>query len=362
MLEPAPLPPPDREIRVALIGYGLAGRLFHAPLIEAVPAMRLTTVVTANEERAAQVRRRHPGARVLSGAEQLFERASEHDLVVVAAPNRYHAPLATAALEAGLHTVVDKPMALTAAEARALAATARGSGRLLSVFHNRRLDAEILTLRRLIDEGALGEVVRVDSRFDRWRPSLRGGWREQEDAAAGGGLLLDLGSHLVDQALHLFGPPRQVYAELACRRPGAVVEDDVFIALHYPGGLDVHLSAGMLAVAPAPRLRAVGDRGSYVRETLDVQEDALRAGTPVHPGWGIEPPALWGRLVDETGSRAVESEPGAWPRFYTEVAAAIRGEGPPPVAADEAVAVMELLDAARHSASEGVAVSGWSEG
>lgn len=349
----------DAEIRVAIIGYGLAGRVFHAPLVAAVPQMRLVTVVTANSARRLEAERRHPGVRILSTAAEVWEDAGAHDLVVVAAPNRHHVALARASLAAGLHTVVDKPLAPTAAEARALVTAARQSGRLLTVFHNRRADAEILTLRRLIADGVLGDVVRVESRFDRWRPALRGGWREDGAAGEGGGLLLDLGSHLVDQAVYLFGPPDRVYAELARRRPGTAVEDDVFVALHYSARLDVHLWAGMLGVAAAPRLRAVGLRGTYVREHLDAQEEALHAGVPVDARWGTEPPERWGRVVDESGSRPIESERGAWPRFYEMVAAAILGQGPLPVDPEEALTVLQILDAARRSAEGGVTISDW---
>jgi predicted dehydrogenase len=211
---------PDGTLRVGLIGYGLAGSAFHAPLIAATPGMELAAVVTANPERARQVRERYPGAVVVDSAERLWERAPDLDLTVVATPNRTHVPLAVAALDAGLAVVVDKPLATTAEDGRRLADEARRRGLLLSVFQNRRWDGDFLTLRRLIGEGALGEVHRFESRFERWRPTPKTGWREQGDPAEAGGVLFDLGAHLIDQALVLFGPARRVYAELDRRRPG----------------------------------------------------------------------------------------------------------------------------------------------
>src|SRR5207302_2575311 len=225
------------------------------------------------------------------------------------------------------------------------------------VFHNRRWDAEILTLRRLLADGVLGSVVRLESRFDRWRPHVSPGWRDSADQSDAGGLLLDLGSHLVDQVLHLFGRPDRVYAEVDARRPGARADDDIFVALGYSSGLKVHLWASVLAAAPTTRLRCVGLDGTYVRDRLDVQEDALRTGKrPTDASWGREPPELWGRIVDDSGSRPVESEPGAWPRFYVELVPALRGEGPVPVRPEEAVAALEVIDAARQSVTEGSVV------
>ncbi|HSX96525.1 MAG TPA: Gfo/Idh/MocA family oxidoreductase, partial [Streptomyces sp.] len=209
-----------RTPRVALVGYGLAGSVFHAPLIAATEGLTLDTVVTSHPERRAQARAEFPEVRFAATVDELWGRADELDLVVVASPNKTHVPVATAALEAGLAVVVDKPVAGTAAEARELAALADSRGLLLSVFQNRRWDNDFLTLRGLLADGELGEVRRFESRFERWRPQLKGGWRESGDPAEIGGLLYDLGSHVVDQALTLFGPATLVYAESDLRRPG----------------------------------------------------------------------------------------------------------------------------------------------
>jgi predicted dehydrogenase len=339
------------DLRVAVVGYGLAGRVFHAPLVAATEGMRVAAVVTADAERAAAAAREHPGARVVASADELWAAPGELDLVVVAAPNRAHAPLARAAIDAGLAAVVDKPLAPTAAEGRALADAARAAGVVLSVFHNRRWDGDFLTLRRLIAEGALGTPTRLESRFERWRPEVDAArWRERPDPAEAGGLLADLGSHLIDQAIVLFGRPVVVAAELDARRPGAQVDDDCFVALAHPGGERSHLWASMLAADDPPRFRAVGRGGVWVKRGLDVQEAALRDGArPGGTGWGAEPEEAWGRLFDGDGSRIVPTEPGDYPAFYAGMARAVRDGAAPPVDADDAVAVLEVIEEARRA-------------
>jgi scyllo-inositol 2-dehydrogenase (NADP+) len=244
---------------------------------------------------------------------------------------------------------------VTAADARTLADAAQARGVVLTPFHNRRWDDDFLTLRREIAEGRLGAVLRVESRFDRWRPQIKeGAWREHGDPADGGGLLLDLGSHLADQMVQLLGPVTSVYAELDVRRSGAVVEDDVFLALQHAGGARSHLHAGVHAADGPPRFRALGDRATYVALGLDPQEAALRAGaSPRDPGFGLREPGLEATLHDgEHDPERLTMEPGRWLTYYEGVVTAIRSGGatPPPVTAAEAVGVLELLEAARESA------------
>jgi predicted dehydrogenase len=335
------------ELRVGLIGYGLAGAVFHAPLIAATPGLRLAAVVTSDEGRRARVAADFPGVPVLPDAAALWERAGELELAVVATPNRTHVPLARAALDAGLPVVVDKPLAARAGEARALVTEAARRGLLLTVFQNRRWDGDFLTLRRLLAEGALGRVLRFESRFERWRPVPKGGWRERGGAAEAGGLLYDLGSHLIDQALLLFGPPARVYAELDRRRGGSVVDDDSFVAITHANGVRSHLWLSTLAARPGPRLRVLGDRAAYTKYGMDVQEEALRAGRrPAAPGWGEEPPERWGELGSGETVRRVPTEPGAWPRFYAGVVAALREGAPAPADPGDAVAVLDVIEAA----------------
>jgi predicted dehydrogenase len=336
------------ERRAALIGYGLAGSLFHGPLIAAAPELSLATVVTGNRDRASRARAEHPGVSVEARVDSIWERAGEHDLVVIATPNDSHVELATRAIDAGLAVVVDKPLAPTSEGARGLTAHAERNGVPLTVFHNRRWDSDQLTLRRLIAEGSLGDVRRYESRFERWRPQVRPeAWRETTPRRAGGGVLLDLGTHLIDQALALFGPVSRVYGEVDDRR-GGPADDDVFLALEHAGGVRSHLWASAVAGAPGARLRVLGSRAAFVVDELDGQEDALRAGLrPAASGdWGAEPESRWGRLVCGEESKPVPSDNGAWPRFYEQVALALHGEGPMPVDPRDAVEVLEILERA----------------
>lgn len=347
-MAPAPL-------RVGLVGYGLAGSVFHAPLISTTDGLVLDTVVTGNPERQAQARAEHPDVRIAGHPDELWKRAGELDLIVLASPNKTHVPFATAALEASLAVVVDKPVAGTAAEAHALADLADERGLLLSVFQNRRWDNDFLTLRGLLERGELGEVWRFESRFERWRPSLKGGWRESGDPAEIGGLLYDLGSHLVDQALTLFGPAVSVYGELDVRRPGAQVDDDAFVALTHAGGVRSHLWMSATTAQLGPRFRVLGSAAGYVKHGLDPQEAALRDGARPAPGavWGTEPEAEWGTLGAGDEVRPVPTVPGDYPAYYAAVAAALRDGTAPPVTAREAADALTVIEAAAVSAREG---------
>jgi len=349
----APLTHRSGEIRVALVGYGLAGSAFHAPLIATTPGMRLTFVVTSSAERAAQARAGYPGVEIVESAERVWERAGEIDLVVVASPNRTHVPLALDALRAGLAVVVDKPLAATAADGQQLVDEARARGLLLSVFQNRRWDGDFLTLRRLLAEGALGDVHRYESRFERWRPVPKQGWREHGDPAEAGGVLYDLGSHLIDQALVLFGPATHVYAELDRRRPGVEADDDAFVALTHASGVRSHLWMSSVAADDDGRMRVLGGRAAYVKHGLDVQEAVLRAGgRPGDADWGEEPRERWGRIGAGETWQAVPTERGDYPAFYAGIAAALRDGTPPPVDPADAVAALAIIEAARLSAAE----------
>ncbi|MFI6960319.1 Gfo/Idh/MocA family oxidoreductase [Streptomyces sp. NPDC050255] len=351
-------------LRVGLVGYGLAGSVFHAPLIAATEGLVLDTVVTSNEERREQARAEFPEVRFAGSPDELWARADELDLIVIASPNKTHVPLATAALKAGLPVVVDKPVAGTAAEARELAALAEERGLLLSVFQNRRWDNDFLTLRSLVTNGELGEVQRFESRFERWRPQPKGGWRESGDPQEIGGLLYDLGSHVVDQALVLFGPAAQVYAESDVRRPGAAADDDTFLAITHTSGVRSHLYVSATTAQLGPRFRVLGSTAGYVKYGLDPQEAALREGTrpSARVPWGVEDEALWGRLGSGEspltgGGTPVRTLPGDYPAYYAAVADALRGKGENPVTALQAAAALDILEAARRSARDGVTVA-----
>lgn len=347
--------PSTGPLRVGLIGYGLAGSVFHAPLIDATDGLRLDTVVTSDPQRQAQAREQHPDVRTVATPEELFDRAGELDLAVIASPNKTHVQLARQALEAGLPVVVDKPLAGTAAEAEALATVAEERGLLLSVFQNRRWDNDFRTLHALLSQGALGDRIwRFESRFERWRPKPKGGWRESGNPEEIGGLLYDLGSHLVDQALALFGSVLSVYAESDVRRPGAEADDDTFIALTHTNGVRSHLWMSATAAQLGPRFRVLGSDGAYVKYGLDPQEAALRAGERPSPDvpWGVEPESAWGTIGAGGDTHTVPTLDGDYPAFYAALARSLRDGTPPPVTAPEAAAALRVLEAARTSARE----------
>ncbi len=340
-------------LRVALAGYGLAGRVFHAPLIAATPGLVLAAVVTGDPHRAAAATAGYPGTVVVASFDDVLADPGSYDVVVIATPNAAHVPLALAAVDAGIAVVVDKPLAVDAGSGARLVAAARDAGVALTVFHNRRWDADFLTLRRVVQEGRLGQVHRFESRFERWRPVPKvGSWRERAPVAQGGGLLLDLGSHLVDQALVLWGPVRRVYAEIDTRRADVASDDDTFVALEHSSGVRSQLWMSALAGRPGPRLRVLGDRGSYVSYSLDVQEAQLRDGVgPDDPSYGVVPADEWGALHAGDDCHPVPSARGDYAQFYRRLAAALTGDGPVPVDPADAVEVLRILDAARAAAA-----------
>lgn len=336
-----------------MVGYGLAGEVFHAPLIATTRGLQLRAIVTSHPERSRRARLGYPGALVVDRLEELFAALSGIDLMVVATPNHLHYPQTLAALARGIPVVVDKPMALSSSEAEAMTALAGERGLLLSPFQNRRWDDDFRLVQELVSRGALGGVRRFESRFERWRPSVRpGAWRETRSPEQGGGLLLDLGSHLIDQVIHLFGKPTAVRAELDRRRPGAVSEDDCFLALDFPNGLHAHLWMSAVAQVAGPRFRVVGERATLVTEGLDPQEEQLRSGAdPDGPGFGRREPG-WAKIAEgDGGARGLTDLPrGAYPQYYREVAAALRGEGAAPVAAGDGVETLRVIEAARQAA------------
>ncbi|KYG08414.1 oxidoreductase [Sorangium cellulosum] len=337
----------SQRVYVGLVGYGLAGAVFHAPLIRAIPRLRLAAIATRRE---GQVMTDHSGVAVHPTPEVLIAEPGI-DLVVIASPNETHVPLARAALEAGKHVVVDKPFTITSAEADELIALAARRGRLLSVFQNRRWDADFRTVRRCIEQGLLGEVASYEAHFDRFRPAIKQGWREE--AAPGSGILYDLGAHLIDQALVLFGPPRAVTADLLAQRPEARTVDYFHLTLDY-GRRRVIVRSSTLACEPGPRFAVHGDGGSFLKYGIDGQEDALKAGKrPGTPEWGREDPRWFGTLVTATGERrAIESLPGAYEAYYEGIADAILDGAPPPVRAEEARDVIRIIEAAMQSSAE----------
>lgn len=354
----------EQPLRVALIGYGLAGAVFHAPLIAATPGMTVAAIVTSDPERRIQALRAFPKVRLYASVEELWRDAARYDLAVVATPNRLHVPLGIAALNAGLPVVIDKPMAASLAGAAQLIEASQKTGKLLTVFQNRRWDSDFRTVRSLLDADLdlLGTVTRFESRYERYRPIPKhDAWRELGGMEEAGGLLYDLGSHLIDQALVLFGRPTKVYAEIERRRAGVQVDDDTFVGLHFASGVRAHLWMSSVTRIPGPRMRICGLRGTYEKWGLDPQENALRDGRrPGHPDWGREPREKWGHLsTDISGIHIdgpIEMLPGAYEQFYMFLRVALVMGGPPPVDPLEVVDVLRVIEAAQESATRGVVV------
>lgn len=341
-------PSTSAPLNVALVGYGYVGKTFHAPLIATTPGLVLHTVVSSDP---AKVAADHPDARVVADLDEALADPAI-DLVVIATPNDLHAPQGQAALAAGKHVVIDKPFTVTLDEARALVASAETHDRLLSVFHNRRWDADFLTLKGLIAEGALGEVVQYESHFDRFRPAVRDRWRER--AGPGAGAWFDLGPHLLDQALQLFGQPLAVNADIGIQREGGDAPDYFHVVLRYPK-LRAILHGSMLTSAGDLRFSVQGVRGGFVKHGLDAQEDALKRGlTPADEGFGLDP--LPGTLTRADGeaptTEVVPGRRGDYAAYYAGVRDAILTGAANPVPAPEALRVMELLDLAARSADE----------
>ncbi|GHB25129.1 oxidoreductase [Salinicola rhizosphaerae] len=342
-------------IGVGLVGYGMASKRFHAPLITAQEGLSLVAVASRD---AAKVRADLPDVPVEATPEALFAR-DDIDLVVIPTPNATHFELASQALAAGKHVVIDKPFTVTVAQAEQLCAQAEKSQRLLSVFHNRRWDADFLTVRNLIDSRSLGDVVHFESHFDRFRPQVAQRWREEP--APGAGAWFDLGAHLVDQALVLFGRPQSIWLDLANQRDGALVDDYFHAVLRY-ADKRVILHGGTLVSAPSARFTVHGTRASYLKHGLDPQEDLLKRGDrQPAPHWGED----WRHGMLTIGQvregsqpelHEVPTLPGDYPAFYSGVRDAILGRAPLPVTADEALQVMKLLEAGARSATTGTAV------
>ena len=335
------------QLNVGLVGFGLAGRTLHAPLIVA-SGMRIAAVVTRQNEAVLES---FPQAQVKSSIEALLE-VQPLDLVVVVSPNRWHYSQALLALQAGKHVVVDKPLATTAAEGAALAQAAERANRKLAVFHNRRWDSDFLTMQALLGAGTLGEPLLYRARWDRYRPEVAVRWRERPEAGAG--ILYDLGSHLIDQALCLFGIPEWVQADIYTQRAGASV-DDGFELLMGRGALRMSLGASSVAADHGFRYQLNGTLASFRKSGLDTQEAQLKAGLPpTDRRFGLEPQTQWGRLsVGATAhTERVEPQRGVWLEFYRQMRLAIENDAPVPVTAGEACRVLHIIESARQSAAQ----------
>lgn len=334
-------------IKVGLIGYGYAGATFHAPMINSVPEMILYAV---SSSQADKVKQDWPDALIYPTPEALLQ-DPDVDLIVIASPNQTHYPLAKMALFNGKHTVIDKPFTVTSQEAQALIDLAQAQNRLLSVYHNRRWDSDFLTLQQLINQGILGRIVNIESRFDRFRPTPKIRWRESSDIGAG--LLYDLGPHLIDQALVLMGMPQAIFAETTVQRENGQ-SIDFFQLIFYYEQCRISLSAGCLVKTPTPRFVVHGTQGSYTKYGLDPQEAMLKEGyTPLSPGWGADVNSGFIQLNDgKETHQEVENLPGCYEAYYHGIAHSIRHHIAPPVLASDALHTIQLIEHALQSARE----------
>jgi len=340
----------SEAVKFGLVGYGSGGRIFHAPLLASAANVDFLGVVTRSAERRAELTKQHPTAAAFDSLAGLAAAGAE--AVAISTPAATHAEVAREAIALGLNVVVDKPFTLDAPSAQTVVQAAAEKGVLLSAYQNRRWDSDLLTVRKLIAAGSLGTIRRFESRFERWEP-------DRKVPAAGGGTLLDFGSHLVDQALLLHGPAVRVYAEI---RGNGDLDDDFFVALHHVGGVESHLWGSWRQAAPGPRFRVSGSTGTYIVDGIngmDGQEALLKAGrSPKSLGdrWGVEPEHAWGRLYHGPTSAPFPTERGRWDSFYPAFAKAVRGEGKLPVDPADVLRTMTVLDAARESARTGTAV------
>ena len=331
-----------KKIATGLIGFGMGGQVFHGPLLAGDGNFALKAV---SGSRFAQFAGAYPETAQASCEKIIEDRQIE--LVVITTPNATHGALARSALLAGKHVVVDKPFCLSSSEAQQLTDLARERGLMLSVFHNRRWDGDFLTLKQLLRDGTLGTMVSLESNFDRYRLAIRDSWKETQEN--GGGLLWDIGAHLIDQAVELLGVPAGWSGDFRRTRPGAQTPDDIEIRLDYHPALRVTLRAAMVRAWPAPRFVVHGLKGSYVKFGKDPQESDLSTGRSLNdPRWGMEDPAHWGSLLlaqaDDIEERRLPTLAGAYPSFYRQVAAAIRNGTSPPVDPASVVPVIRILE------------------
>ncbi|MEV7607056.1 Gfo/Idh/MocA family oxidoreductase [Paenarthrobacter sp. NPDC089322] len=342
-----------QPIRTAVAGFGLSGSVFHAPYIAANPAYQLSVIATSDPGRRAKAAERYPQAKIVNSPEDILALADELDLIVLGTPPATHFPLAKAALEAGLDVVVDKPFVVHSAQGEELIQLAATAGRVLTVYQNRRWDGDALTVRKLLDAGTLGTVTRFESGMERWAPEIAKAWKAGATVEDGGGVLFDLGAHVLDLAVQFFGPASVAYAELHARRPQERADDDVFIVLNHESGVVSHLTLNLNSHLHGPRFRVLGTKGGFVKFGIDPQEPFVRGGgLPTDPEYGVEPSENHGTLEADGQRTAVPTERGAYPEFYRILAEKIDDGGtasalPSPVDPADSVAVLKLMEQAR---------------
>jgi scyllo-inositol 2-dehydrogenase (NADP+) len=339
-------------IEVGLIGFGLAGRAFHAPVIRAVPGLHLAAILQRSGGEAAE---KYPDVRIIRSLDELLA-IKEIQLIVLATPNDTHYPIARQCLAAGRDVVVDKPFTTTLEEANSLVQFAKSAGRLLTVYQNRRYDGDFQAIQQLIAAGALGRVVRFETSYDRYRPQLKpGAWRETK--RPGSGILFDIAPHLIDHALVLFGLPEAVTADVRTERENAAADDAFDIALHYRDSMRAVLRSSILAAAPRPRFVVLGTQASFLKQSFDPQENNLRHGNiPANMPWGFEPEENWGVLTvprgDSFEQRRIPAANCDYRDYYANVRDTILGRAALAVTPEYALDVMRMLELARESSQK----------
>ncbi|MFK0041909.1 Gfo/Idh/MocA family oxidoreductase [Paenarthrobacter sp. NPDC090517] len=343
----------SQPIRTAVAGFGLSGSVFHAPFIASNPAYELAVIATSDAARQAKAEALYPEARIVNTPQDILALADQLDLVVLGTPPATHFPLAKAALEAGLDVVVDKPFTVHSAEGEELIHLAAKLGRVLTVYQNRRWDGDSLTVKKLLDAGTLGTVTRFEVGMERWAPEIAKAWKASATAEDGGGVLFDLGTHVLDLTLRFFGPATVTFAEITARRPQESADDDVFLALQHESGVVSHVTINLNSHLHGPRFRILGTEAGFVKFGTDPQEPyVLRGGLPTDAEYGVEPPENHGTLERDGQRTTIPTERGAYPEFYRMLADKLDGGGtasalPVPVDPADSVAVLKLIEQAR---------------
>ncbi len=345
--------PRGATIRTAIVGYGLSGSVFHVPFLEEHPDFTVSAIVTSDDTRRSQAAAKHPDAQIYRTFDELESQSGPLDLIVLASPPDTHVDLALRSLRLGAAVVLDKPFVSSVAEAHGLISAAAHATKPLMVFQNRRWDGDFLTVRSLIESGRLGRVFHFESNFEHWAPEVTSGWKDHLPTSSAGGVAFDLGSHLVDQALVLFGPALSVSSRLRTVREGGGNDDHAEIHLEHESGTVSRLLMSRVSHGQGPRFRVLGTKGSFISYGLDPQEPALADGArPGEPGFGTVPSELYGTLIEDTANgpltTRVPTEPGDYAEFYRRAAAAVRGVAPEPVPTAQAVAVVDVLERATH--------------
>lgn len=341
-----------RTLRVGIIGFGMSARVFHAPLIESASGLKISIIVTTDPDKQEAARRSYPMADIVPTADALFDRCDDLDLIVITSPNGTHVPLGRRAIQRGVPVVVDKPVALSSDEANEMAMLAADRGVCLAVFQNRRWDSDYLTLVHALERGVVGDAFHLISRFAEFSPTAGSGWRNSSVPETGGGVLLDLGPHIVDQAVQLLGHVLSVFAEVDQRRKDANLPDDIFISLEHENGARSHLYGSVLGCGPAPRFHLQGTRGSVVVHDRDIQEQQLEDG--IRPGdeeWGLLPPGV-ATLTTVDRTERIEIIRGRQEHFYQMLRDHLWGVGEPPVPCGDPGYVLQVLEAASISNNE----------